>query len=79
MFLIQVKFSCRRDKKIFLSEFTFSFWEKSSNIFLIWVHISQIKKIFPEKFWGFCSVHYLEKQKPVYVQRIFSIFLSVRE
>ena len=52
IFLIQVKFSCRRDKKIFLSEFIFLIL---SNIFLIWEQISQIKKTFLNKFWGICS------------------------
>ena len=61
MFLIQVKFSCKRDKKIFLGfisgELIFLFWEKYSEfIFLFWEkyseQISQIKKIFLSKFWG---------------------------
>ena len=52
MFLIQVNFFRRRDKKIFLSRFIFLFWEKYPGIFLIWVHISQIKKISLNKFCG---------------------------
>ena len=39
MFLIQVKFSCRRDKKSFSNEIIFLFWEKYSSIFLTWDHI----------------------------------------
>ena len=51
--LNQVKFSCRRDKKIFLSEFiflVFLFWEKYSDTLLIWEQISQFKKMFLNKF-----------------------------
>ena len=58
MFLIQVKFYCRRDKKIFPSEFIFLFWEKYSDIFLIWKHISQIKKVFLNGFWGICNAYF---------------------
>ena len=57
IFLFQVIFSCRRDKKFSLSEFIFLVLRKHSNIFLIWEHISQIKKIFLNKFWGICSVY----------------------
>ena len=53
--LFQVKFSCRRDKKLFSVSLFFLFWAKHSDIFLIWEHISQIKKIFLNKFWGICS------------------------
>ena len=49
MFLIQVKFSCRRDKKIFSVGSFFLFWEKYSYIFLIW------EQMFLNKFWGICS------------------------
>ena len=48
--------SCRKDKKIFLSESFFLFGEKYSDIFLIWEQISQCKKIFLNKFWSICSV-----------------------
>ena len=48
MFLIQVKAFCRREKKIFLSEF----------IFLV------LRKIFLSEFWGFCSVHLMHWTLP---------------
>ena len=53
MFLIQAKIFLQRDKKIFLREFIFLVWEKYSNIFLISEHISQIKKVFLNKFWDY--------------------------
>ena len=56
MFLIQAEFSCRKDMKIFISEFTFLVLRKYSNILWILEHTSQLKKIFLNKFCGFCSV-----------------------
>ena len=41
---------------MFLSEFIFLVLRKHSDIFLIWEHISQIKKIFLNKFGGIYSV-----------------------
>ena len=57
MFLIQLKILAEGTRKFFSVSLFFLFWGNCSNIFLIWVHISPIKKIFPDKFWGFCRVH----------------------
>ena len=56
MFLFQVKFSCRRDKNIFLSDFIFLVLRK---IFWYFLHLRTnfwVKKIFLNKIWGICSV-----------------------
>ena len=58
MFLIQVNFLVEGTRKVFLATLFFLFWEKYSNIFLIWEHISQIKKMFLNKFEAFAVFLY---------------------
>ena len=54
MFLIQVKFSCRRDKKIFFSEFIFLVLRKIFQYFL------DLRTNFSVSFEGFavCSINF---------------------
>ena len=80
MFLIQVNFSCRRYKKIFLSEFIFLVLRKKYNVFLIWEQFSPIKKIFLNKFWGFCSavLQWANKVQLKQPKQHFHLLLRVR-
>ena len=66
MFLIQVKFSCRRDKKIFLSEFIFLVFRKNIPIFS-WFENKFLKsrKHFSVSFEGF-AVRNMQRYGPIY-------------
>ena len=59
MFLNSSQIFLQKGQENFLIEFIFYVLRKYSDIFLIWEHISQIKKIFLNKCWGICSARLL--------------------